>query len=62
MVGHVVAEVLDRLDLNALIRMLRTGDTEGAERYRASAMSLATDVRRHLDLASRVIARTGDER
>lgn len=48
-------------DLNALIRMLRTGDSEGAERYRASAMSLATDVRRHLDLASRVIARTGGE-
>jgi hypothetical protein len=52
---------LDELaaDLNALIRMLRTANSEGAERYRASAMSLATDVRRHLDLASRVIARTG---
>ena len=48
-------------DLNALIRILRTGDSEGAEHYRASAMSLATDVRRHLDLASRVIARTGAE-
>ncbi len=46
-------------DLNTLIRMLRTANSEGAERYRASAMSLATDVRRHLDLASRVIARTG---
>ena len=48
-------------DLNALIRMLRSGDSEGAEHYGASAMSLATDVRRHLDLASRVIARTGAE-
>ena len=49
-------------DLNGLIRILRTGDSEGAERCGASAMSLATDVRRHLDLASRVIARTGAER
>ena len=48
-------------DLNALIRMLRTANSEGAERYRASAMSLATDVRRHLDLASRMIARTGGD-
>ena len=48
-------------DLNALIRMLRKGDADGAGRYRASAMSLATDVRRHLELASKVIARHGGD-
>jgi hypothetical protein len=49
------------VDLNALIRMLRTANSEGAERYRNSATSLATDVRRHLDIASRVIARNVGE-
>jgi len=48
-------------DLSALIRMLRRADSEGAERYRNSAASLVSDVRRHLDLASRVIARKGGE-
>jgi len=48
-------------DLTALIRMLRRADSEGAERYRTSAMSLVSDVRRHLDLASKVIARNGVE-
>jgi hypothetical protein len=48
-------------DLNALIRMLRRADSEGAERYRAAAESLVSDVRRHLDLASKVIARNGAE-
>jgi hypothetical protein len=48
-------------DLNALNRMLRNGDADGVSRYRASAMSLLTNVRRHLDLASRVIARNGGD-
>jgi len=46
-------------DLSALIRMLRRANSEGAERYRNSAVSLVSDVRRHLDLASKVIARNG---
>lgn len=49
-------------DLAALIRMLRNANNEGARQYRASAMSLATDVRRHLDLASQVIAHQGGRR
>ncbi len=48
-------------DLNALVRLLRTGKSEGIDRYRVSALSLLTDVRRHLDLASRVIARNGGD-
>jgi hypothetical protein len=48
-------------DLNALIRMLRRADSEGAERYRTSAASLVSDVRHHLDLASKVVARNDAE-
>jgi hypothetical protein len=48
-------------DLNALIRMLRKGDADGVIRYRASTTSLVADVRRHLELASRVIARNGGD-
>jgi len=48
-------------DLSALIRMLRRANSEGAERYRNSAASLVSDVRSHLDLASKVIARNGAE-
>ena len=48
-------------DVSALIRMLRRANSEGAERYRNSAASLVSDVRRHLDLASKVIARNGGE-
>ena len=48
-------------DLSALIRMLRRADSEGAERYRNSATALVSDVRRHLDLASKVIARIAGE-
>lgn len=47
------------IDLGTLIRMLRRANSEGAERYRNSAVSLVSDVRRHLDLASKVIARNG---
>ncbi len=49
------------VDLNALVRMLRAGDPVAAERCSTAATSLADDIRRHLDLASRVIARTGAE-
>ena len=49
------------VDLSTLIRMLRKADSEGAERYRTSATSLVSDVRRHLDLASNVIARNRGE-
>lgn len=49
-------------DLASLIRMLKRGDGEGAAGYRASAESLVDDVRRHLELASRVVARNGGER
>ena len=48
------------LDLNGLTRLLRAhmGD---AERDRHSMMVLAADVRRHLDLASKVLAHVGDD-
>jgi hypothetical protein len=41
--------------------MLKAGDGEGAERYRAAAESLMVEVRRHLELASRVVSRNGGE-
>jgi alkylhydroperoxidase family enzyme len=49
-------------DLAALIRMLRSANSEGAEKYRASSMSLDSEVRRHLDLASQLIAHQGERR
>ena len=48
-------------DLNALTRLLSQAKTEGVLRYRDSAHALVGDVRRHLELASRVIARQGGE-
>ena len=48
-------------DLASLIRMLKRFDGEGAVRYGAAAESLMVDVRRHLELASRVLARNGGE-
>jgi hypothetical protein len=48
-------------DLASLIRMLKAGDSEGAERYRAAAESLMVEVRRHLERASRVVSRNGGE-
>ena len=41
--------------------MLKRFDGEGAVRYGAAAESLMVDVRRHLELASRVLARNGGE-
>ena len=48
-------------DLNALTRLLGQAKTEGVLRYRDSTHALVSDVRRHLELASRVIARQGGE-
>jgi hypothetical protein len=48
-------------DLASFIRMLKAGNSEGALRYRAAAESLVVEVRRHLELASRVVARNGGE-
>lgn len=48
-------------DLASLIRMLKTANSEGAARYRAAAESLVSDVRRHLELASRVVVRNGGD-
>jgi len=48
-------------DLASLIRMLKRFDGEGAVRYGAAAQALMADVRRHLELASRVAFRNGGE-
>lgn len=48
-------------DLASLIRMLKRADSEGAKRYREAAESLLVEVRRHLELASRVVSRNGGE-
>jgi hypothetical protein len=48
-------------DLASLIRMLKRFDGEGAVRYGAAAEALVADVRRHLELASRVVSRNGGE-
>ena len=48
------------LDLNGLTRLLRAG-MDDAERERHSMMAIAADVRRHLDLASKVLAHVGDD-
>jgi hypothetical protein len=46
-------------DLVSLARMLKRFDGEGAVRYGAAAQALMADVRRHLELASRVVSRNG---
>lgn len=48
-------------DLASLIRMLKRFDGEGAVRYGAAAQALMADVRRHLELASRVVSWNGGE-
>lgn len=48
-------------DLATLIRMLRRFDGDGAVRYGAAAEALMADVRRHLELASRVVSRNAGE-
>jgi hypothetical protein len=48
-------------DLASLIRMLKRFDGKGAVRYGAAAEALVADVRRHLELASRVVSRNGGE-
>jgi hypothetical protein len=48
-------------DLASLIRMLKRFDGEGAVRYGAAAEALVADVRRHLELASRLVSRNGGE-
>jgi hypothetical protein len=48
-------------DLASLIRMLKRFDGEGAVCYGAAAQALMADVRRHLELASRVASRNGGE-
>jgi hypothetical protein len=48
-------------DLATLIRMLKRFDGEGAVRYGAAAEALVADVRRHLELASRVVSRNAGE-
>jgi hypothetical protein len=48
-------------DLASLIRMLKRLDGEGAVRYGEAARALMADVRRHLELASRVVSRNAGE-
>jgi len=43
-------------DIHALIRFVSQGSTAEAEKYRASFTSLSSDVRAHLDIASRLLA------
>ena len=47
-------------DLNGLTRLLGAG-MDHAERDRHSMVAIAADVRRHLDLASKVLAHVGDD-
>ena len=49
------------LDLHGLTRLLRVVNAAGAESCCASAMATLADVRRHLDLASKVLAHVGDD-
>ena len=49
------------LDLNGLTRLLRVVNLPSAGDCCTSAMSIAADVRRHLDLASKVLAHVGDD-
>ena len=48
------------LDFNGLTRLLGAG-TGQAELDRRSMLAIAADVRRHLDLASNVLAHMGDD-
>ena len=48
------------LDLNGLTRLLRAG-MDYADRDRHSMVAIAADVRRHVDLASKVLAHVGDD-
>lgn len=48
-------------DLASLIRALKRFESDGAVRFGAAAQSLMADVRRHLELASRVVSRNGGE-
>jgi hypothetical protein len=48
-------------DLASLIRTLKRFEGDGAIRYGAAAEALLVDVRRHLELASRVVSRNGGD-
>ena len=47
------------VDINALIRLVRTGSVTQAAAYRERFLALADDVRSHLALASRLLTHTG---
>ncbi|MDE2372395.1 MAG: hypothetical protein KGN16_25745 [Burkholderiales bacterium] len=50
-------------DINALIRLIRLGDgPEAVHHFRDRMRGLEADVRRHLDLASRLVAELEDRR
>ena len=51
---------LAALDLNGLTRLLRAGMDDG-ERDRQLMKAIVADLRRHLDLASKVLAHVGDD-
>ena len=40
-------------DLNAFMRLLRSGDSAGVEKYRQRIQTVDTDIRHHLNLASK---------
>ena len=48
-------------DLASLIRTLKRFEGDGAIRYGAAAEALMADVRRHLELSSRVVSRNGGD-
>jgi hypothetical protein len=48
-------------DLASLVRTLKRFEGAGAVRYGAAAEALMADVRRHLELAARVVTRNGGE-
>lgn len=43
-------------DINAFLRLIKTANGEGAERFRATLSSLSRDVRAHLALASELMS------
>jgi hypothetical protein len=50
-------------DINALIRLIRLAKgAEAARQFGDRMRGLEADVRRHIDLASRLVARPEDER